>query len=317
MKKINKNMIIYRILFPNNKCYIGLTTRTLNKRKKEHFYDSIVKKTKLYRAIRKYGYYNLKWEIINKTAINWKHLNKLEKKYIKEYNSYHKGYNSSLGGEEGNFYDLPEKKIVKLYIEKNDSIVKIGKKIKVHNSTILNLLTKLNVKIKNRGWGRRKEFTLNEIKNICDLYINKKISLKNIGKIYGTREKPIKRILNNNDVVLKKAKKINKFTKIEEDKICVLYTNFKYGMKKIGNILGYNKAVIERVLKNNNIETRKKPTKIYFTKKQIEKMIYLYKMEFKSCKKISHIFNTSEQTIKRNLLKNGIKIRSYLAGKVA
>ena len=97
---------VYALIFNNTKTYIGLTTRSIEIRKKEHISCSIRKNPKylLHKAIKKYG--EESFEMITlETTNNKDELKMLEKKYIKEYNSYFEneiGYNMSLGGE-GNF----------------------------------------------------------------------------------------------------------------------------------------------------------------------------------------------------------------------
>ncbi len=86
---MNKSMVIYKATFPNSKCYIGQTRRKFKARYKEHEYASknIELKYPFYNAIRKYGFENLKWEILEQCK-NLKDLNEQEILYIKENKSY-------------------------------------------------------------------------------------------------------------------------------------------------------------------------------------------------------------------------------------
>ena len=64
-------MIIYKATFPNGKVYIGATTRTLADRIGEHRRHSRCKKKRHYNmpisvAIRKHGFYGIRWEVIKK-----------------------------------------------------------------------------------------------------------------------------------------------------------------------------------------------------------------------------------------------------------
>lgn len=99
--------IIYKATnLVNGKVYIGQTEQTLNERMKEHYrhskrekYNHIV----FYRAIKKYGKENFKWEIID-NASNEDELNNKEIYWIDLYKSYiHRkdsnGYNMTLGGD--------------------------------------------------------------------------------------------------------------------------------------------------------------------------------------------------------------------------
>jgi group I intron endonuclease len=80
----------------NNKCYVGQTIRTLQKRWKEHC-DSNRKGSVINSVILKYSPDNFEITVIVETDND--KLDELEVKYIKEYNSlYPNGYNIQTGG---------------------------------------------------------------------------------------------------------------------------------------------------------------------------------------------------------------------------
>lgn len=79
----------------NRKSYIGQTTLSLKTRKRQHF-RAINDKYYFHNALKKYGQENFKWEIIEE-AENYK-LNEKEIYYIKKYNTFYNGYNSTSGG---------------------------------------------------------------------------------------------------------------------------------------------------------------------------------------------------------------------------
>lgn len=99
-------MIVYKCTnLINNKTYIGLTVKDLEKRKQEHFNSAFNTNgnTVFYRALRKYGEKNFNWEIID-TAETESELKCKEKYWIDYYNSFigYKnplGYNMTLGGD--------------------------------------------------------------------------------------------------------------------------------------------------------------------------------------------------------------------------
>lgn len=95
-------MIIYKITnLINNKIYIGLTKTSLKLRWQRHYGDAKRCKTRLLQlAIRKYGQENFKIEEIDR-ANSLEELSKLEKFYIKKYNSqdWNIGYNMTSGGD--------------------------------------------------------------------------------------------------------------------------------------------------------------------------------------------------------------------------
>ena len=105
----NKYGSIYKIIFPNGKHYIGLTTTSLEQRKKEHKKGARLDFSKLlYKAIRKYDMIDTIDLIEIDTADTLGELCKKEIEYIKEYNSYYlnggNGYNMTYGGEGTNGY---------------------------------------------------------------------------------------------------------------------------------------------------------------------------------------------------------------------
>lgn len=101
---MNLSNVVYRITFPNGKCYIGITTQKLRNRvsgHKQHYnegYDKLV-----YRAMHKYGWESIKWDILD-TGLDFEDLKTKEIYWIEKLRAYVKyedsnGYNMTLGGE--------------------------------------------------------------------------------------------------------------------------------------------------------------------------------------------------------------------------
>lgn len=83
----------------NDKVYIGQTTQTIGIRFTNHKMASRTgEDTKFYRAIRKYGEDNFYPELLEEVEV--KDLNDRERYWIKYYDSYYNGYNSTLGGDQ-------------------------------------------------------------------------------------------------------------------------------------------------------------------------------------------------------------------------
>lgn len=83
----------------NNKVYIGQTTQTIGIRFTNHKMASRTgEDTKFYRAMRKHGEENFYPELLEQVEIE--NLNDREKYWIKYYDSYYNGYNSTLGGDQ-------------------------------------------------------------------------------------------------------------------------------------------------------------------------------------------------------------------------
>jgi flagellar biosynthesis GTPase FlhF len=99
---------IYKIQFPNGKNYIGLTTTSLEKRKKEHkLFAKRGVHYCIYKALRKHDMIDT-FELIEiDTADTLEELFEKEIKYILTYNShyiYGNGYNMTYGGDGVNGY---------------------------------------------------------------------------------------------------------------------------------------------------------------------------------------------------------------------
>lgn len=96
-------MLIYKATFPNGKSYIGLTRKSLEIRKSQHRKFISHKKSKrliFYIAIRKYGWENVKWEILEDNINDFKYLKEREIFNILKHDSFiPNGYNMTLGGE--------------------------------------------------------------------------------------------------------------------------------------------------------------------------------------------------------------------------
>ena len=104
---------IYKIVFPNGKHYIGLTTISLERRRSQHkcCAKNINNTQYLYNALRKYEMVDT-FELIEiDTADTLEELCKKENDYILDYNSYYTGgcgYNMTSGGEGTNGYVFTE-----------------------------------------------------------------------------------------------------------------------------------------------------------------------------------------------------------------
>jgi group I intron endonuclease len=93
------NRLVYKVTNKETKeVYVGITTKSIEDRKKDHLKKSKKGKTYAFQhAIATYGSEAFKWEQID-TALTKDDLAQKEKDYILEYNSKEQGYNSDSGG---------------------------------------------------------------------------------------------------------------------------------------------------------------------------------------------------------------------------
>ena len=134
----------------NGKSYIGQTIQNV----KERFYQHCATKCSkavsnmaIHRAIKKYGKSNFTVEVIEE--IDSANLNDRERYWIKYYNSYNNGYNSTKGGQDGckPFKDLDVEFIIKEY-NTGKSLRTLGTIFKVDKQTIKDLLIRHNVELR-------------------------------------------------------------------------------------------------------------------------------------------------------------------------
>lgn len=95
--------VIYKISSPKGKVYIG-RTNDFPTRMAQHKHAALVKKypNSLYKAIRKYGWDNMKREIICEVDID--NARKMEEELILAHNSVRKGYNDTYAGGGGDLW---------------------------------------------------------------------------------------------------------------------------------------------------------------------------------------------------------------------
>jgi len=93
---MKEQYIIYLAKCPKNKYYVGITSVSLDLRIKWHFNNLKNSKTKFSKILRKFKN-RIKFKCLKKVhSLN--EACKYEKFYIKKYNSYKNGYNSTIGG---------------------------------------------------------------------------------------------------------------------------------------------------------------------------------------------------------------------------
>ena len=134
----------------NGKSYIGQTIQNV----KERFYQHCATKCSqailnmvIHKAITKYGKSNFTIEVIEEVEST--NLNDREKYWIRYYDSYNNGYNSTEGGQDGIklFKNLDTESIVREY-KSGKSLREIGRLFNVDKQTIKDLLVRNNIKLR-------------------------------------------------------------------------------------------------------------------------------------------------------------------------
>ena len=183
------NGFIYKITNKlNNKVYIGQTIQ----KPIERFYQHCAKKCDKYilnmvihKAIFKYGKDNFTFEVIEE--VPKQQLNEREEYWIKYYNSYTDGYNSTKGGQKGNkpFKNIDNKVIIEQY-QQGKSLRTIGKMFNIDKATVKSILIRNNIKLRTtRTYKLSQEDRANIILDIKQgLSRNTIVSKWNISKSY-------------------------------------------------------------------------------------------------------------------------------------
>jgi group I intron endonuclease len=83
----------------NNKVYIGFDCNWPNRYYSHKYRSQQNNNIKFYNSIRKHGWNNFSWEVIYQSKDGQHTLNEMESFFIKEYNSFYQGLNSTIGGE--------------------------------------------------------------------------------------------------------------------------------------------------------------------------------------------------------------------------
>ena len=134
----------------NGKSYIGQTIQNV----KERFYQHCATKCSqsilnmvIHKAIDKYGKSNFTIEVIEEVEST--NLNDRERYWIRYYDSYNNGYNSTEGGQDGIklFKNLDTESIVREY-KSGKSLREIGRLFNVDKQTIKDLLVRNNINLR-------------------------------------------------------------------------------------------------------------------------------------------------------------------------
>lgn len=134
----------------NGKSYIGQTIQDV----KERFYQHCATKCNqavlnmvIHKAINKYGKSNFTIEVIEEVEST--NLNDRERYWIRYYDSYNNGYNSTEGGQDRIklFKNLDTESIVREY-KSGKSLREIGRLFNVDKQTIKDLLVRNNINLR-------------------------------------------------------------------------------------------------------------------------------------------------------------------------
>lgn len=151
----------------------------------------------------------------------------------------------------------PIKKILELYKE-NPSGVQVADTLKISYKIVLDILRKSGVDIV----GKRKDVSIEVVKEIVSLYTEKELSAESIGKIFNYSPSFVQKTLNDNGVTLRPrgTNQYDTLNIIESDVIEMYQKGI--GTDVIANKYNCSIQTIYRVLNDNNIKIKGNGKKI-------------------------------------------------------
>lgn len=181
--------ILYKVISPSNKIYVGITKETISSRISKHKYVAKKGKTKFSKAINKYGINNLIWMVCRENLTKEEAI-KLEKQYIKFYNSFKNGYNSTLGGEGAFGYKWDKNLHKKYHKEREEKYYKNEFYRKRQSEVLKNMYKKKNPHIKQKALknlenarkNKTKQDEEKRLRNLRSLEVRKRIAKSKKGK---------------------------------------------------------------------------------------------------------------------------------------
>lgn len=130
----------------NNKQYVGQTSISISERFKQHIQDSKRYTDRpLYRAFQKYGINNFRIQELE--SCDESELSHKEKQWIEKLNTYHCGYNATLGGEGTIIYNHDE---ILQALNENNFLSDLVEQFKCDPKTIRNIAKENNIKLANK-----------------------------------------------------------------------------------------------------------------------------------------------------------------------
>ena len=232
----------------NDKVYIGQTIQDLNVRFLNHKMASRNEDTKFYRAIRKYGEDVFYIELLEEVPDEL--LDEREQYWIKEYDSYYHGYNSTLGG---NGVPRIDYNLIKNKWDEGNSVGEISSLLKLYRDTISRVLkTKFNISeedIKLRGNKTKRKLP----EDFILLQWNNGLTPHQISKNYGGDTNTIKQVLKEHGFTEQdfKARADEHQRILTDDQVIKLWAQ-GLSINQI-NKIGGNRSTIRKILADNGI----------------------------------------------------------------
>jgi group I intron endonuclease len=225
---------IYKITSPTEKVYIGASKNILKRWSFDYKYVCNVKsQKKLYRSFKKYGIANHKFEIIEVCKIE--ELFNKEIYWIKFYNSYKKGLNSTIGGQNPPVQNKPKSLEHRLKIGLSNKGKKHSEetKQKIREKRALQKFTPEQIqKASNSRKGKESKLKGRKRPNISDKLKGRKTAISIKCQLYDKINKTIIIAESIQDLSKKSGISVTSILKMRKGETVRKYNNYEYKQSK-------------------------------------------------------------------------------------
>lgn len=182
----------------NDKVYVGQTIQKVEDRFKQHL--KLLKsnsKQLIHKAIKKYGKDNFYFEVLESNIKSLEELNKLEEKFIKEYNCVApNGYNLCLGGNQPrNTQPLSQDKVEDMILKYKDgySTRKLADEYNISRKRVSKILKENNCQLRKKNCNLEDRTSKVTKEILIELFVKNKKSTTEISKILNVSDRTIRR----------------------------------------------------------------------------------------------------------------------------
>ena len=239
-----KTYIIYKAEY-NGKVYIGYTNsdKGFERRKYEHILNALNgKQSKFYNALRK-NHEEFTWEILVSGVGSQLGAQEIEKDYIREFDSFTFGYNSTLGGDGGRTWDNSGKN--------NPNYIHLEKEV------INDIIESYNKGENLSSIAKRHELYINKVKStLVENDIQLRPGLNRVNPPHKS-DNPVRKPSKggtNNKIVGELNGRFKNISENIELEVKQMYESGTLNKKQLMDKYGFGKRVLERIFIKYNIK---------------------------------------------------------------
>lgn len=145
----------------------------------------------------------------------------------------------------------PKEELIKLYFDDWMNTVEISKIYNVSSATVINWLKRYDIKIKSSGESLTYKIPTKE--ELEDLYVNKLLTSKEIGKIYNCKGALVCKWLRKYDIRVRRKNELKKIPLPTKEELFDLFVTKQMSPNKIGKLYGVSGYPVRVWLNHHNI----------------------------------------------------------------